>query len=229
MTKLAILVLVAAPQAAFAYSDPGNFADDAVVGGGAGRYFTGARAEGYSCNVCHRGGPAPNFVIDPLPDDLQSGTQYALVIHWADPQSPQALQLELANPNGSHPTVNIPATASVPATSRCEQMANGSPAIYRIDVGARRIVGVEDCGASRIDVTFGATGDPIEVSIGGVRSNEDGTPDGDGVFEKRFVLSPELRAGGSGCSAHRPSGLSPLLGGLLFVRRRRRSGKLEPE
>jgi hypothetical protein len=160
--------------------------------------------------------------VDPLPDELEVAGRYSLVIHWSDPESPQALQLELATPTGADPSVTIAAATALPAASRCEGSATGLPAVYALDIGNRRIAGVEDCGASRIEVSFIATGDPIEVSIGGVRSNEDGTPNGDGVFDRRFVLSPSVRASGSGCMAGgEPSaGVLPLFA-WMFARRRR--------
>jgi hypothetical protein len=226
--RIAILIAIA-PTTAFAYSDPATFGDPIEEGGGAGRYFTGSRAEGYSCSVCHHDGKVPRFVVDPLPDQLQQGTKYTLVIHWADPESPQALQLELVS-NGAHPSVTIPAAAALPATSRCESLPTGLPAVYSVDLGQRRVIGVEDCGASRVEVSFVATGDPIEVSIGGVRSNEDGTANGDGVFDDRFVLSQNVHASGGACAVggDASSVVVPLIA-LMFVRRRRRSGKLDAE
>lgn len=228
-TVIRALAIVMAPSVALAYSDPAMFTGPVGEGGGGGRYFTGSRAEKYSCSVCHHGGDAPRFVVDPLPEQLEAAGRYTLVIHWDDPQSPQGLQLELATETGADPSVTIPAGMTLPATSRCEGSATGLPAVYATDVGNRRIVGVEDCGASRVEVSFIATGGPIEVSIGGVRSNEDGTPDGDGVFEDRFVLSPSLRAGGAGCAAGgEPAGtMLPFIVALLL--RRRRSRKLGAE
>jgi hypothetical protein len=224
------IAIALTPVTAHAYSDPAMFGDPVEEGGGGGRYFTGSRAEKYSCSVCHQGGEAPRFVIDPLPAVLEEGTRYSLVIHWSDPESPQGLQLELATATGADPAVTIPAPAALPATSRCEGSATGLPAIYSVDIGigSRRVVGVEDCGASRVEVSFVATGNPIEVSIGGVRSNEDGTPNGDGVFDERFILSPAFHASGGGCAVGGDSfSVVPFVAWLLL--RRRRSRKLDAE
>lgn len=224
-----VIAVLLAPAPAFAYSDPAMFGATVQEGGGGGRYFTGSRAEKYSCSACHQGGEPPRFVVDPLPDELEVAGRYTLVIHWSDPESPQALQVELATPTGADPSVSIPAAAALPASSRCEGSATGLPAVYAVDIGNRRVVGVEDCGASRVELSFVATGAPIEVSIGGVRSNEDGTPNGDGVFDQRYVLSPSVRASGSGCmTGGEPSaGLLPFI--AWIVARRRRSRVLDTE
>lgn len=230
MTTRWVLAILLAPATALAYSDPAMFGETIDEGGGAGRYFTGSRAEGYSCSVCHSGGKEPSFIVDPLPDVLQAGTKYSLVIHWPDPGSPQALQLELVTPSGAHPTVTIPAAAMLPAESRCEGASAGIPAVYSVDVGRRRIIGVEDCGASRVEISFIATGEPIDVAIGGVRSNEDGTPSGDGVFDDRFTLSQPRHASVGLCSTGGDAGglVVPLLACAAVIRRRR-SRKLDAE
>lgn len=224
---LATLVILA-PASALAFSDREMFADPVEQGGAAGRYFTGSRAEGYACSVCHQGGTPPRFEIDPLPAQLAAGQRYTLVVHWPDPTSPQALTVELATANGSHPQVTIPTGTAIPATSRCEGMSNGTPAVYSVDIGTRRVIGVEDCGASRVEVSFVATGDPIEVSVAGVRSNEDGSPNGDGVFEQRFKLDRLPQASACTTVGHPGGAIIPLLA-LLLVCRRRRSGKLDAE
>ncbi|HEY4181095.1 MAG TPA: MYXO-CTERM sorting domain-containing protein [Kofleriaceae bacterium] len=227
--KLAwISAVLLAPASAFAFSDPATFADTAINGGGGGRYFTGSRAEGYSCSACHQGGPSTHFVVDPLPNPLVAGTQYKLVVHWTDPTTPQALQLEISTTTGANPTVSIPAATALPAESRCDGSPTGLPAVYSVDVGTRRIIGVEDCGASRVEVSFVATGDPIEVSIGGVLGNGDGTANGDGVFDDRFRWPPLRQQSATGCSSGGGTSLLvPAVALLLVSRRRRRSGQLD--
>ncbi|CAN5907894.1 hypothetical protein BH11MYX2_BH11MYX2_37620 [soil metagenome] len=225
MKWLFVILLVPAP--AFAFSDPATFAEAAIDGGGGGRYFTGSHVEGYSCNVCHQGGGTAKFVVDPLPDTLVAGTRYSLVVHWTNPEVPHALQLELVTPNGGNPTVTIPADAALPPESRCDSKASGLPAVYSVSLGVRRIIGVEDCGASRVEVSFVATGEPIDVSIGGVIGNDDGTANGDAVFDDRFTLSQSLKASGSGCaSSDGATLLIPLLAWLRL--RRRRQGSSTP-
>ncbi len=98
-----------APDAA-AFSDPGLFAAPALDGGGAGHQFTGAPGDGLACDVCHRGGPAPAFAIEGVPDELEPGTRYQVVVRWTDP-APHALQLELVDDAGASPAIALPPTA----------------------------------------------------------------------------------------------------------------------
>jgi len=209
-----------------AFSDPDNYAKPVSVGGGDHRFFTGSHADGgYACSVCHHDGPAPDFVVDGIPDTLVAGTAYTLVVHWPHPDVPHSLQLELVTPSGAHPNVAIP--TMVPIESRCEISATQDSAIYTVDVGARRIVGVKDCGASAVAVSFVATGEPIELAIGGVVSDSDGTDGGDGPYELRTTLGVHLVAtGGGGCSTS-GGDAGWLLGlgaaGTITARRRRRA------
>lgn len=224
MKALVLAVLIAVPAHAFAFSDPALFADGVDKGGGGGRYFTGSRADGYACNVCHEGGPTPTFIVDGIPDEPVAGTRYDLVVHWPDPETPHALQLELVGAGGGHPSVTVTPPAMLPAGSRCEQKIDGAPAVYTFDVGVRRIVGVEDCGAAMVALSFIATGGPIELSIGGITSDNSGTVDGDGSYELRTVIGQKLAAtGGGGCSTGGESTgwLATLLAAVMAARGRR--------
>jgi hypothetical protein len=166
-------------------------------------------------------------MIDGLPDKLVTGERYDLVVHWDQPELPLALQLELATPGGSHPTVEVIPAADQPAGSRCDLIVDGPSAVYTFDVGTRRIVGVSDCHAQRVDVSFIANGEPIVLAIGAVRSDSSGTVDGDGTFERRIQIGTKLIAGsGGGCNAVRTGrglgSLWPLLIAALVMRRRTR-------
>ncbi len=218
-----VVATLAVPGRAFAFSDPALFGQGVDKGGGDGRYFTGSRPDGYSCSVCHRGGTAPTIIVDGIPDTLVAGTRYELVIHWPDPEVPHALQLELTTPGGSAPSVEITPAAMLPPPSRCDQSATGMPAVYTVDVGVRRIVGVEDCHAASVTVSFVATGEPIDLAIGAVRSNEGGDVEGDGTFELRTRIGGRLVAtGAGGCNTSgSDAGVLVGLGALMAARRRR--------
>ena len=214
----AVGLAIGSPGRAFAFSDPALFGQGVDKGGGGGRYFTGSRADGYACSVCHRGGPAPNFVVEGIPDAPIAGTRYDLVVRWDDPATPHALQLELVTPSGAHPSVTVTPAASLPAASRCEQKADGAPAIYTFDVGGRRIVGVEDCSAALVTVSFVATGEPIELAIGAITSDASGTVEGDGTYELRTVIGEHLvSSGGGGCSTGGTGGAPADAGTLGLV------------
>ena len=223
-----VLAMLVAPRAAYAFSDPALFGQPVAAGGGGGRYFTGSRADGYGCSVCHRGGKPPDLVLDGVPDTLVTGTRYTLTVRWDHPEEPQALQLELTTPSGAHPSVEVTPAEMLPAESRCEQLPTGMPAVYTFDVGMRRIVGVEDCGASMVAVSFVATGEPIGLALAAVRSDGSGTADGDGVVEQRLTLGQHLStSSGGGCSTStgRGSAAWGVLATAIVValRRRRRA------
>jgi hypothetical protein len=229
MKALVLSCLLLGAKAAHAFSDPELFAMPVTAGGGGGRYFTGVRGDGYSCSVCHSGATEPKVMVDGLPDKLVTGQRYDLVVHWDHPELPLGLQLELATPSGSHPSVDVLPVADQPAESRCDLVPDGPSAVYTFDVGTRRIVGVADCHAQRVDVSFIANGEPIQLAIGAVRSDSSGTVDGDGTFERRSNLGTKLIAGsGGGCNAVRTGrglgSLWPLLIAVLVMRlgRRRR-------
>jgi len=225
--RVLIALVLAQPALAHAFSDPALFGQGVDKGGGAGRYFTGSHKDGYACSVCHTGAiTKTGFVVDGIPDAPVAGTRYELTVHWDDAMTPHALQLELLTPSGDHPSVTVAPAAMLPAASRCEEKADGAPAVYTFDVGLRRIVGVEDCGASSVTLSFMATGEPIELAIGGVVSDGSGTADGDQTFELRTTIGERLVAtGGGGCAVGGAgAGLAGALlsiAGLTVVRRRR--------
>lgn len=223
MRGLVIALALGVPASAAAYSDPALFGQGVDKGGGGGRYFTGSRVDGYACSVCHRGGPPARFVVDGIPDAPVAGQRYELTVHWADPDTPHALQLELLTPSGAHPQVAITPAAMQPPESRCESKADGNPAVYATDVGARRIVGVEDCGASSVTVSFVATGEPIELAIGGVVSDGSDSAEGDGTFELRQMIGEHIVASGGGgaCDTAGQGGWLVGLAALTAARRRR--------
>ncbi|MEO7097062.1 MAG: hypothetical protein ABI175_27630 [Polyangiales bacterium] len=218
-----VVVALAIPARAHAFSDPALFGQGVDKGGGDGRYFTGSRADGYACSVCHRGGTAPTIVVDGIPDAPVAGTRYELVIHWPDPTTAHALQLELTTPSGGAPSVTITPAAMLPAESRCDGLPAGAPAVYTVDAGVRKIVGVEDCHASSVTVSFVATGEPIDLAIGAITSDENGDVEGDGTYELRMVIGEHLVAsGGGGCNTSGgDAGLLVALALLTVARRRR--------
>jgi hypothetical protein len=219
-----VVVALALPARAYAFSDPMLFGEGVDKGGGDGRYFTGSRVDGYACSVCHRGGAAPTFIVDGIPDSPVAGTRYELVIHWPDPETPHALQLELTTPSGASPSVAITPAAMLPAESRCDGLPTGLPAVYSVDLGVRRIVGVEDCHAASVTVSFVATGEPIELAIGGITSDEAGDVEGDGTYELRTTIGEHLVAtGGGGCNASGGDVGLLFAIALITVARRRRA------
>jgi hypothetical protein len=220
---LAMLV----PREARAFSDPALFAAPAVEGGGAGRYFTGSPADGHGCGVCHYGGASPSVFLDGLPDVPEPFARYDVTVRWDAPDASHAMHLELMNPAGEHPSVELSNADALPPEARCDSEPDGPPAVYAVDVGARRVLGVQDCGARALSFSFVAPAEPVHLALGLVRSDSSATRDGDGVLELRRVIGSGADAGG-GCSFRAPSRegdgfiLGLCVGLSAFALRRRR-------
>lgn len=210
----ALLLILALPAASHAFSDASLYEVPAIEGGGGGRLFTGSRVDGYACSVCHGEAPATDFTIDPLPDHLERGRRYDLVIRWAHPELPHALHLELANPDGSHPDVTLPAMP--PPASRCGQATDGTPATYAVDVGIRRVIGVEPCGAAMVTASFVATGERIELAVAAVRGDGSETAEGDATFERHLTFDAPP-PGGGGCRTSDQPGLVVAVASLAML------------
>jgi hypothetical protein len=76
---------VAGGSVAHAFSEPRSYFDDAKVGGGGGRWFSGSPAEGYDCSVCHSGQPAQPLHVDGLPNNgYVAGGSYDVHLSWPE-------------------------------------------------------------------------------------------------------------------------------------------------
>jgi hypothetical protein len=74
--------------AALAFSEPSSYPDEAIKGGGGGRWFTGSPADGYGCDVCHTGAPSqPNYPLYAagFPEGgYVPGQTYELQLRWPE-------------------------------------------------------------------------------------------------------------------------------------------------
>lgn len=236
MGLLAFAALFAWTASAQAFSGPDMYAVDADTGGGGGRFFTGSALDGYSCKVCHRGGPTPSIHVAGLPlDGYVPGQKYEVKITWANPEISHALNLEFVSTTGQPVrTLELVDGAMLTNEERCDQAADGESAAYLLEDGARSIVGVSDCRAAALRFFFTAPQDPkVDFSLAMVLSDSMGTPEGDGVLTLRQALRRSdvpAEAPEGGCNV-RPTGraaLAPLLwfvlvvAGLLWLRRAHR-------
>jgi len=212
------------PATARAFTDPQLFTLGVDKGGADHRYFTGSRADKFACSVCHEGGAPLELHVTGVPEGIPAeGARYEIRVSWDRPETPVAVQLELTKRAGGHPSVTIP--DPLPAEARCDQAATGEPAEYVLDEGPRRIVGVKDCNASALVLSFIGTGQPIDLAIAGVRSDASGTVAGDGTFELRTAIGETLVASGGGCDAGGGSAgaLAGLAALVVTASRRRRA------
>lgn len=201
---LVLSVLCSAPADGF--SDPALFAAPAAMGGGAGRFFTGSPVDGHACAVCHSGGLAPRVAFEGLPDVTEPFARYDVKVRWAQPEVSHALQLELMSLSGEHPEVELSDADALPPEARCEGEPDGPPAVYAVDVGKRRVLGVQDCGARALSFSFVAPAKPLYFAASVVRSDRSATPEGDGVLEHRSVIAPLNTSFAGACSFAAPAG-----------------------
>lgn len=228
MPALAGAVLVSAPAGAF--SDPALFAAPADEGGGEGRYFTGSPVDGHACGVCHRGGIPPRVSLEGFPGVTEPGARYDVTLRWDLPEISHAMHVELVDQAGQHPGVELSNADDLPPDARCEGEPGGPPAVYAVDVGARRVLGVQDCGARALRFSFVAPAEPLFFTIGAVRSDSSATAEGDGVLEHRSTVTSTADEGASCAFRAPPRGGSGRVAGLcaLFllpvaIRRRTRA------
>lgn len=194
---------------ALAFSDPVRFAAPAAEGGGAGRHFTGTPEDGFGCGVCHRGALPPSVTLEGFPTRTEPGARYEVTVRWASPELSHALHLELVGATGRHPAVELVNAADPPSEERCEGDPEGAPAVYSVDLGSRRVLGVQDCGATSLSFSFVAPAEPLYLAFGAVRSDGSATPEGDGVLEHRSRVLPGVAVGPGDLPACAASGAGP--------------------
>lgn len=241
---LATLLSCVLPGRARAFSDPLSYGDEAVIGGGGGRWFTGSSADGFGCEVCHSGGPVADLSISGLPlDGFTPGTAYEITIGWPVSAQHVALIAELTDEaRMGVGTLSLPQPQATPEPERCSGELLGAPSseVHAADTG-RQLVSVIDCGAQRVRFQWTAPAvapEAVWLHVGFATSNEDTTPHGDGVTMARRVM---LRRGSSrealvvakGCAVTRvgstaASALLPvLILSLLLWRRAREASRCE--
>jgi hypothetical protein len=77
-----------APGVGRAFSEPSSYVDDAIKGGGGGRWFTGSPAEGYGCDVCHAqvtdAPPYPLYWAGLPTTGYLPGQTYEIALSWPE-------------------------------------------------------------------------------------------------------------------------------------------------
>ena len=180
-------------SAAHAFSEPLLYQDDAINGGGGGRFFTGSPLDAYSCAVCHQGAAPPNVTLSGLPKSFEPGMTYDIVLSWTTPTAPHGLNLEIVDVDGrAAGELALPATADLTPGDRCtfteDPIFKDKQASYLVELGTRSIVGVRACGARSLHFSFTAPDTAkIALTASVVRSNESKDIKGDGVRELRQI------------------------------------------
>ncbi len=239
-TLAAVLAPALAAAPARAFSDPLFYDQPPDVGGGGGRWFTGSSADGYGCEVCHKGGDPAELTITGLPiDGFVPGSAYEVTVNWPIGTEHISLIAELMDEQRvTAGTVALPRPDALHPPELCSGDQMGFPAsrVHDSEAG-RQLLSVIDCGALSLRFQWTApavvTG-PIWFNLGFVAGDGDASPFGDGVTMVRQPLTVTGKSTGTrtvaegSCSvalprAERPGRLAALLflAALLLGRRTR--------
>lgn len=187
-----MLAVLSIAGRAEAFSDTAKFALPTIEGGGGGRYFTGSPPDGYSCTVCHQGGPKPNAFISGLPEGgFQPGTTYEIAVTFDQLELSHAIALEFVTEAGVQAgIVAFPENAEADPAMHCDQDLTLPFAPYMMPVAGRTVIGLTDCGARALRFLFTAPNEGrVAFAMGMVTSNAKADSAGDGSLEITKVLS----------------------------------------
>lgn len=215
------------PSGARAFSNHESFSTPAVDGGGGGRYFTGSIADGYTCAVCHRGGPIPADVtiLGIPPDGFVPGAVVNLTITV---DNGNAAAFEIVSETGAGAGTLDVSPATCLADPTVTPVWSASPG------NGRTVAGLDGCSTNnRLQLAWTAppTAEPVWINFAVVGNDGgNGEPTDDGVYVYSYLLPPvgdgaESARVSAGCSTASgpgslfgPAVLTLLLG--LFARRR---------
>jgi hypothetical protein len=200
------------PSSAFAFSDPVSFGLPTLLAGGGGRYFTGSPADGYSCKVCHQGGPEPMLSVLGLPPTgYVPGARYEIIVLWPLAVKKFASAVEITDMRGKPAgSLRLPPTGEVQTPEYCEPASDGFLAASISNApNARQVINVPDCGSQRLRFLWTAPATDVGPAwFAGSAVWSDGEADAyhDGVTDfGRVVASPSSPAVASlttqGCAA----------------------------
>jgi hypothetical protein len=191
------LIVLLRPGSANAFSDPASFDQPSAAAGGAGRFFTGSPADGYTCKACHDGGDVPTVSVLGLPlSGYRPDTRYEITIQWPARFDRVALAVELTDSDGrAAGRLRLPTGDEVASSEFCEPASDQVLAAQLTEpTTERQIVQVPDCGAKRLRFLWSAPEDDLgRVWFAGsmVFSDGESDPHHDGVTDfGRVIGSP---------------------------------------
>lgn len=223
--SLGVVWLIA--SSAFAYSDPEKFSWPTSEGGGAGRWFTGSPADGYTCNVCHAGGEAAELAISGLPiDGYVPGASYEVIVQWPAALTHVGINAEITDERGnSAGVIVLPEGPTLDDREKCEPIGANIPAsLLNAPSPARAVITVLDCGSRRLRLLWTAPIEPrgpLWLSGAMVHADGMGNVEGDGVTD---FARPITTYGGEpiassvgGCTVTSTRAAVPVCGWLLLA------------
>jgi hypothetical protein len=149
-----------------AYLDGRSFEDEAIRGGGGGRFFTGAPRDGYVCSVCHDGGEPLPLRVEGIPaEGWEPGRTYVLTIPFTDGARNVGAAIEVADERGTGVgTFDGLASADTRPEDLCRGPAPGEPgppAARGLSLEGRTVARADVCGARRLAVRWTAPPAPV--------------------------------------------------------------------
>jgi hypothetical protein len=214
-TLLALCILALSTGAlsarARAFSDPERFTAPTDEGGGGGRFFTGSWSDGFTCAVCHRGGPAPDVRITGMPTNgFLPGQLVEAELSFGNDQRNHALALEVVDDLGRDLGLEILPDEQIAITERCGAVQGAQRASYLAEAGARRVLGVEACEAKTVRFRFRTPQSPRIMFVATVLASDNSASiEGDGVTE----IAQSLFQNGKSAGAAASSGCSSVVSG----------------
>ena len=208
----------------YAYQNPERFGASIDDGGGAGRYFTLSRAEGYGCAVCHtQGSPVPVEVRNLPRTGYIPGQAYRITLDWPDDLSSVALNVEMTDPAGApFGQLLAPDPSTLSAADLCRESAAPSAAqTLMAGTSNRQVLVIAECGQAQTSFDWIAPATFVQgyFSSSITFSNHDGKLSGDHVVDLSETLGPvgvdqpitssyqsACSSAGSGLSAHKLRG-----------------------
>lgn len=250
---LAACLLFALPSPALAFDNFDSYgqplfpdppvppAEAEPPGGGGGRYFTGSLSDGYTCAVCHFGGPdadepmAVTINPDPFVDGYRAGMEYEITLALplsrvgGAPTGAFAGSLELVDLAGAGAgTIALVPPSAQGTADQCTTRPTDLVAAHLVDLPGpprRQVAGVDDCGAIQLRVLWTApptTAGAVWLNAGAVftpAGNEEPTEDRTSTYARIIPPLGGLNDSGrveSGCAAS-PAGRTPGAGVLLLA------------
>lgn len=240
---LALLVCAAQPSAAGAYSAFDDYMRSIEEGGGGGKLFTGTPADGYTCDVCHRGGEPAALSVVGLPEaGYVPGATYEISLSAPATVPRVAIMAELTDLRGAPAgtTALLPFAMWLPS-ELCEGGEFPASDVCRtgdepgccLDVkpgtdacsfpGERSVLWMGECGAHSSRMLWTAPTQPGDVwfSASLLTSNAGNNVDGDGVtlYRRRLHVtgSSEVRTEATGSCQVQSLPKRPLASLWLFL------------
>jgi hypothetical protein len=197
-----------------AYSSFGDYTRSIQEGGGGGRLFTGTPADGYGCDVCHRGADGANLEVVGLPTGgYVPGQAYEIALRWPATTPHIALMAEITDaagrPSGTTALLSYASwqpgevceSGAVPAADVCRVSGAGSGCCRDLDPmrdacsfpGERSVLWVVDCGsrfARFVWTAPGAGSGDVWFSTEMVTSDLQNDALGDGVTSELMRIRP---------------------------------------